>query len=210
MILYFIFAIAIGSQDEAGIVSILTFAGNSPIAFKAVVLLDGLFHVLFFITAITLFVILRQAYPVSATLILVCGAWQMPMGFTKGMIASMVFPQLGSEYLAADAALRATFLPTANAMDSLRNAMQWMDSFGIMFVCILVSLLPRSTGLPPLVRWIGWIMAIAILSPDPAFVVVVLLSPFWLFSLGLWMKRLADLKPEVVKDLSYSSPIGTD
>ena len=133
----------------------------------------------------------------------------MLIGFTKGMIASMVFPQLGSGYLAADAAIRANFLPVATAMDSLRNAMQWMDSFGIMFVWILVSLLPRSTNLPRLVRWTGWIMVVAILSPDPAFLLVVLLSPVWLFSLGLWMKRLANPKAGTVNDLSYSGSVGS-
>jgi hypothetical protein len=41
------------------------------------------------------------------------------------------------------------------------------------------------------VRWLGWIMTLGILTPDPGFLLVVLLSPFWLFMLGRWMKRLA-------------------
>jgi hypothetical protein len=75
-------------------------------------------------------------------------------------------------------------------MDGLRNALQWMDSLGVMFVWIIVSSLPQSTNLPRGVRWLGWIMTVAILSPDPAFLLVVLLSPFWLFMLGRWMRRL--------------------
>ena len=72
----------------------------------------------------------------------------------------------------------------------MHSALQWMDSLGVMCVWILVSLLPRSTNLPRPVRWLGWIMAVAILAPDPAFLLVVFLSPFWLFLLGRWMLRL--------------------
>ena len=125
----------------------------------------------------------------TASLLLICGAWQMLMGFTKGLISAYVFPQLGSAYLAADSALQASIIPTATAMDGLRNALQWMDSLGVMFVWIIVSLLPQSTNLPRGVRWLGWIMTVAILSPDPAFLLVILLSPFWLFMLGRWIDR---------------------
>ncbi len=194
LILYIILTLAIGPADDAGPASILTFAGKSPLAFEATAFLDGLFHALFFVTAIALFAALRETFPVQANLILVCGAWQMLIGFTKGLIACFVFPRLGSEYLAADAALQATFLPAALAMDSLHNALQWMDSLGIMFVWILVSLLPQTTGLPRLVRWFGWIMALGILIPDslfPGFLLVILFSTPWLFLLGRWMKRLS-------------------
>ena len=112
------------------------------------------FTALVFVTFVALFASLRAAFPVHADLILVCGAWQMLIGFTKGLIASFVFPRLGAAYLAADISLRATFIPAAMAMDSLRNALQWMDSLGVMFVWILVSLLPQSTNLPRPVRWL--------------------------------------------------------
>ena len=133
----------------------------------------------------------------QASLILVCGTWQMLLGFTKGMISSFVFPSLGSAYLAAGPALQAGFIPVASAFDGLHSALQWMDSFGVMFVWILVSLLPRSTNLPRPVRWLGWIMAVAILAPDPAFLLAVFLSPFWLFLLGRWMLRLTDPKGDI-------------
>jgi len=187
-----------GSNGSGGIAATLEFAGKSPIAYKAIVLVDGLFHALFFITTVTLFAMLRSAFPVRASLILVCGAWQMLMGYTKGLFSSYAFTDLGSAYLAAEATLRATLIPVANAANDLRNALQWMDSSGLMFVWILVSLLPPTTGLPRPVRWLGWILTFGILAPDPAFVLVVLLSPFWLFMLGRWMKRLALAPKEVL------------
>ena len=190
MILYFIMVFVIGLGDDSGIASTLEFAGRSPLAFRATTLLDGLFHALFFITVVTVYMMIREVWPVRAGLLLVCGAWQMLMGFTKGLIASYVFPQLGAAYLTADPRLRASLIPMAGAMDGLRTALQWMDSLGVMFVWVIISLLPRSANLPRGVRWLGWIMVIAIVSPDPAFVLVVLLSPFWLFRLGRWMKRL--------------------
>ena len=191
MILYFILIVLVGDASASGdIVAELTFAGNSPIAFKAIAILDGLFHVLFFVTTIALFAILLSSFPVRASLILVCGAWQMLLGFTKGMISFFTVPQLGAAYLAADSTVRSTLMPIADALGGLHSALQWMDSYGSMFVWILVVLLPPSTNLPRSVRWLGWAMTFGILFPNPGFLLVVLLSPFWLFLLGRWMKSL--------------------
>ena len=200
LIFYFILVIALGSSDDSNnLAALLMSAGRSPVPYIAVVFLDGLFHALAFVTFITLFTVLRVAFPVQANLILVCGVWQMLMGFTKGLIASYVFPRLGLAYLAADPALRSALIPVASAMDGLRTAMQWMDSLGVMFGWILVSLLPQSSNLPRPIRWLGWIMAFGILVPEtifPGFLLVILLSPPWLFLLGRWLKRLTvDLSP---------------
>jgi len=190
MILYFIIVLIIGLGDSAGIEQILEFAGTAPAAFGATVLLDGLFHVLFFLTAATLFAVLRLRWPVRASLIMVCGVWQMLMGFTKGFSSFLIFTSLGAAYVAGDAALRVTFIPAAMAMDGLRQALQQMDSFGVAVIWIIISLLPPSSALPRAVRWLGWILAFALLGPDPGFLLVILLSPIWLFLLGRWLKHL--------------------
>lgn len=114
----------------------------------------------------------------------------MLMGFTKGLISSLTFTELGSAYLTADATLRAALIPMASAQEGLVSALQWMDSLGVMFIWILVSLLPSTANLPRSVRWLGWIMTLGILAPDPGFLLVILLSPAWLFLLGRWLKRL--------------------
>lgn len=191
MILYFLFIFLFGDINNSGDLSAeLSFAGSSPINHQAIALLDGLFHVLFFVTTVTLFAILRQAWPVRASLILVSGAWQMLMAFTKALFDSFSFTSLGTAYLAADTTQRATLLPVAEALSGLHSALQWMDSFGVLFIWILVSLLPQDANLPRVVRVLGWIMTIGILTPGPGFLLVVLLSPFWLFMLGRWMKSL--------------------
>ena len=210
LIIYFIMVIALGGggDNSNNLAALLESAGKSPTSYVAVVFLDGLFHALAFVTFATLFTVLRVTYPVQANLILVCGAWQMLMGFTKGLIASYVFPRLGMAYLAADPTLRSALIPVASAMDGLRMALQWMDSLGVMFVWILVSLLPRSSDLPRPIRWIGWIMAFGILVPEkffPGFALVILLSPPWLFLLGRWMKRLA-LSPTPTQEMMGVSP----
>ncbi len=194
LILYVILVFSLGNPNDTGnIVTTLEFAGSSPTAYKAIVLLDGLSHALGFVMIVSLFAVLREAFPIRASLIVVFGAWQMIVGYTKGLVASYLFTQLGLAYLMADANLRASIIPTANAMNGLHNALEKMDSLGVMFVWILVSLLPQSTNLPRPIRWFGWIMTFGILLPDslPGFLFVVLFSPPWLFLLGRWMKRLA-------------------
>jgi hypothetical protein len=210
MILYFILVIAVGGggDDTNNFAALLKSAGGSPVPFIAVAFLDGLFHALTFITFLTLFTVLRLNFPVQATLILLCGAWQMLMGFTKGLIASYVFPRLGLADLTADATLHSALIPIAGAMDGLRVALQWMDSLGVMFVWILVSLLPASIALPRSVRWIGWIMTFGILVPEslfPGFLLVILFSPPWLFLLGRWLKRLT-LTPGPIHEIAVVIP----
>jgi len=192
LILYFVLIIAIGgaSIGSTNIRATLELAGKSPFVFGTTVMLDGFFHVLFFPTVVTLFSALRLRWPVRASLLLVFGTWQMLMGFTKALSSWFTFTHLGAAYVSGDAALRATLLPVAAGEYGLRDALQWMDSLGVLAIWVSVSLLPSSAGLPRAVRWLGWIMALAILSPGPAFLLVVLLSLPWLLLLGRWLKRL--------------------
>jgi hypothetical protein len=168
----------------------LELAGMSPVAFGAPILLAGLFHVLFFVTVATLFSALRLTWPVRASLLLVFGACEMITVVIKVLNSLFTFTSLGAAYVAGDAALRATFIPAATAADGLRQALQQVDSLAIAIVWVLISLLPPESRLPRPVRWLGWILALALHSPDPGVVLVFLLSPVWLFLLGRWLKRL--------------------
>ena len=192
LILYFAFVFAVGgaSIGSSDVGATLELAGKSPLVFGAIVVLDGLFHVLFFATVVTLYAAVRSRWPVRASLLLVFGAWQMVIGFTKALSSWFTFAHLGAAYVRGDEALRATLIPVAAGEFGLRDALQWMDSLGVLAIWVSVSLLPSSAGLPRAVRWLGWIMAVAILSPDPAFLVVVLMSLPWLLLLGRWLRRL--------------------
>ena len=89
LILYIILVFALNNPNDSGnIVTTLEYTGSSPIAYKAIVLLDGLFHALSFVMVVSLFVVLRETFPIRASLIMVFGAWQMIVGYTKGLIAS--------------------------------------------------------------------------------------------------------------------------
>jgi hypothetical protein len=192
MILYLLVALTIGQlANQSSLSQVLEAAGKRPFAFSTPVLLDGFSHVLFFVTFVTLFAALRTRWPVFASLILVFGAWQMFIGFTKALNTFITFNTLGQAYVSGDAAARQGLLFAAMASDGLRQALQWMDSLGVMAVWILVSLLPAAAGIPRPVRWLGWILSLAILAPDPAFLLVVLLFPVWQFLLGRWLKRQA-------------------
>lgn len=191
MIFYIALLILLGVANDGtgGVAQTLEAAGKSPLAFSTNVLLDGLFHVLFFGTVATLFAALRWRWPVWSSLLLVAGAWQMCAGFGKGLIAHYTFPTLGAAYVTGDAALKAILIPVATSADGLNQGLQQMDSIGVALVWVLMALLPAASGLPRPVRWLSWLLTMALLGPDPGFLLVILLSPVWLFLLGRWLKR---------------------
>lgn len=193
LILYVALIILLGTANDGtgGVAQTLESAGKSPTAFSANVLLDGLFHVFFFGTVVTLFVALRRRWPVWSSLLLVAGAWQMYAGLAKGLIAHYTFPVLGAAYLTGDAAHKALLLTVATGADSLNRGLQQMDSIGVAICWVLVALLPAASQLPRPVRWLSWLLPVALLGPDPGFLLVILLSPVWLLLLGRWLKSLA-------------------
>jgi hypothetical protein len=156
LILYFVFVFAVGgaSIGSSDVGATLELAGKSPLEFGAIVVLDGLFHVLFFATVVTLFAALRSRWPVRASLLLVFGAWQMTVGFTKALSSWFTFAHLGAAYVGGEESLRETLLPVAAGEYGLRDALQWMDSLGVLAVWLSVSLLPSGAGLPA--RCAGW------------------------------------------------------
>ena len=115
LMLYFVLVFALGgaSIGSSSVGATLQFAGSSPLEFGAIVVLDGLFHVLFFATVVTLFAALRSRWPVRASLLLVFGAWQMVVGLTKALSSWFTFTHLGAAYVGGGEALRETLLPVA-------------------------------------------------------------------------------------------------
>jgi hypothetical protein len=193
--LSFVASLALGGMPIARgeIGPALEIAGKSPVVFGAIVMLDAVFHALFFVSAVTLFAVLRQRWPVRASLILTGGAWQMIIGLTKGLSSAFTFTRLGAAYVVGDSAVKTLLLPVASGEYGLRLALQAMDGCGVMVVWLIISLFPSGIGLPRLVRWVGWLLILALLIATPAggptFLLVVLLFPVWLFLIGRWLQR---------------------
>lgn len=166
---------------------LLEFAGTSHFVFSVIVMLDAIFHAMFFITAVTLYAIWRQTMPLCASLIIVGGAWQMVIGMTKGLTTIYTLSPLGTAYLAGNSTLQASLLPIAQSLYGLRLGLQAMDGFGVIMIWAIVSLLPVESGIPRSIRWLGWILSLALLAATPSgptFFIVAILFPVWLFLIG--------------------------
>ena len=171
--------------------AMLELAGRTPTAFGAAVLLDGTFHILFLVSAVTLYMALKGSWPVRSAIILGCGFWQMIVGFTKGLSSFFMFTPLGSAYVAGDAATKVTLAAVASGFYGLRLALQIMDGAGIMVIWIILSVLPAGSITRP-IRGLGWAMTLALLAATPSgptFLLVVVFFPIWAFLVGRWLKR---------------------
>ncbi len=172
----------------------LEFAGKFPAAVVVGQLVEGLQHVVLFVSFVTLFAALRRRWPVRASLILVFGAAQMIVGTTKVMIVQLMFIRLGDAYVHAGAAAKAAFLAVAAGAEGLRLGLQSIDGLGVSAVLVMLSLLPRESRLPRVVRWLGWgqVAALLLATPEgPTFFMAMLLLPFWAVLVGRWLKQLA-------------------
>ena len=58
----------------------------------------------------------------------------MVVGFTKALSSWFTFAHLGAAYVKGGEALRETLLPVAAGEFGLRDALQWMDSLGVLAV----------------------------------------------------------------------------
>jgi hypothetical protein len=175
----------------------LAYAGRFPTVATIGSLADGFSHVVFFVTFVAVFAVLRRSFPVQATLIVVGAAWQLVVGLTKALTSVYIITSLGTLYLATPLSGRAAFLPVGTLAQGLRQGLQDMDTYGVVAVWLLLALLPRATGMPRLVRWLGVVMTVAILQPwwDFGFPLALLLAAVWAISLGLWLKRQAATSP---------------
>lgn len=171
----------------------LAYAGQFPTATIIGSLADGFSHVVFFVTFVAVFAVLRRGFPVRATLIVVAAAWQLVVGVTKALTSAYIIPSLGTLYLATPLSGKGAFLPVGTLAQGLRQGLQDMDTYGVIAVWLMLALLPRATSMPRLVRWLGVFMTVAILQPwwDFGFPLALLLAAIWAILLGLWLKRQA-------------------
>ena len=74
----------------------MAYAGRFPTVATLGCLADGFSHVVFFVTFVAVFAVLRRRWPVRATLIVVGAAWQLVVGLTKALTSVYIITSLGS------------------------------------------------------------------------------------------------------------------
>jgi hypothetical protein len=162
-------------------------------------LLDGTNHLVFFVTWVAVFIAILRVWPVRAALVLVLGAISLAFGLAKGITTSYLATTLGAAYL-ANPTEQTSLLAAGKVADGLRAGLQDMDTYPLVAIWVLLSLLPASAGLGRAARIMGWILASALILggllqligvDNPLFLVVVLISPPYFFLLGSWLKRIS-------------------
>ena len=155
---------------------------------------ESLVQVAIFVSFVAVFAVLRNRWPVWAHLILIIGASQMILGLTKALTSVYMVTSLGASYLAASAVGKAALLPLGGVVGGLRQGFQDMDTYTLIVVWVLIALLPKATGMPRWVRWLGLAMSVGYLLPFDGpigFFIFTLLISFWAFLLGRWLLRQA-------------------
>ena len=162
-------------------------------------LLDGTNHLVFFVTWVAVFIAILRVWPVRAALVLVLGAISLAFGLAKGITTSYLATTLGAAYL-ANPTEQTSLLAAGKVADGLRAGLQDMDTYPLVAIWVLLSLLPASARLGRVARIMGWILASAFILAgllqlvgidNPLFLVVVLISPPYFFLLGSWLKRIS-------------------
>jgi hypothetical protein len=186
----------------------LAYAGRFPTAATIGSLADGFSHVVFFVTFVAVFAVLRRSFPVRATLIVVGAAWQLVVGVTKALTSVYIITSLGALYLTMPLSGKGAFLPVGTLAQGLRQGLQDMDTYGVIAVWLLIALLPAATGMPRLLRWLGVLMTVAILQPwwDFGFPLALLLAAVWAIVLGLWLKQQAVTPSATPASMAVATP----
>jgi hypothetical protein len=175
-------------------------AGRYPSLLTIPSLVDGATHVFAFVSALTVFAVVRARWPVRSALLLVLAALQMAFGMDKAVTTSYIATSLGAAYLSANQASSAAFLPVGVAASALRTGLQEMDTYSVVAMLILLSVLPVASSLPRAVRIIGGLIAGALVVDGllglfglqtPLFFLVIVLYPAYFFILGSWLKSQA-------------------
>ena len=172
----------------------LDYAGRFPTAVLIGYIGESLVQVAIFVSFVAVFAVLRNRWPVWAHLLLIVGAWQMILGLTKALTSVYMVTSLGASYLAASAVGKVALLPLGGVVGGLRQGFQDMDTYTLIVVWVLIALLPKATGMPRWVRWLGLAMSVGYLLPFDGpigFFIFTLLISFWAFLLGRWLLRQA-------------------
>lgn len=175
----------------------LVYAAHYPAAVGFGYLGDAVYGTVFFVSLVAVFAVLRPRWPVWAQLILIGGIGELLAVWAKNLVSFYMASSLGASYLAADAAGKVALLPLGGVAAGIRQGLQDLDTYTLIAAWILIALLPKATGMPRLVRWMGVALSIAFVLPfgPIGFFIAVAVTPVWAIPLGLWLKRAASTHP---------------
>jgi hypothetical protein len=172
----------------------LSYAGHYPQATALGYLADAVYGTIFFVSLFAVFAALRSRWPLWAHLILIGGIGELLAVWAKNLVSFYTVTSLGASYLAADAAGKVAMLPLGGVVAGIRQGLQDLDTYTLIAAWILIALLPKATGMPRLVRWVGIALSLAFVLPfdgPVGFFIAVALTPIWAIPLGRWLKRVA-------------------
>jgi hypothetical protein len=188
----------------------LDYAGHFSTAVFIGYIGESLQQVAIFVSFVAVFAVLRKRWPIWAHLLLTFGAWQMILGLTKAFTSVYMVTSLGASYLAASAVGKVALLPLGGVVGGLRQGLQDMDTYGLIAAWVVIALLPKATGMPRWVRWLGLAMSVGYLLPFDGpigFFIFTLLIPIWAFLLGRWLLRQAAGTPVAAVEIATAAHI---
>jgi hypothetical protein len=171
----------------------LMYAVQHPAALVFGYVADAVGNTVVVVTIIAVFVALRPRWPVWAQLILLFGIASLVVVWGKALMSIDMAGSLSSSYLAASALGKTALLPLGGVASAIHQGLQDLDTYALIGAWILIAFLPKATGVPRLVRWVGVALSIAFLLPfgPIGFFISTVLTPIWAIPLGIWIKHQA-------------------
>ena len=154
---------------------------------------DAVGNTVFVVTVAAVFVALRTRWPMWAQLILLAGFGSLLAVWGKALVSMDMTSSLSASYLAAGTIGKAALLPLGGVAAAIRQGLQDLDTYSLIAAWILIACLPKETGMPRMVRWVGVALSVAFVLPlgPIGFFIATVLAPAWAIPLGLWLKREA-------------------
>jgi hypothetical protein len=171
----------------------MAYTAQYPTAVVFGYIADAVGNTVFVVTIAAVFVALRTRRPMWAQLILLAGFGSLLAVWGKALVSVDMASSLSASYLAAGTAGKAALLPLGGVAAAITQGLQDLDTYSLIAAWILIAFLPKATGMPRLVRWMGVALSVAFVLPfgPIGFFIATVLTPAWAIPLGLWLKRQA-------------------
>ncbi len=171
----------------------LAYTAQYPTAVTFGYIGDAVGNTVVVVTIAAVFVALRTRWPMWAQLILLAGFGSLLAVWGKALVSIDMAGSLSASYLAAGTVGKAALLPLGGVAAAIRQGLQDLDTYSLIVAWILIAFLPKATGMPRLVRWVGVAISVGYVLPfgPIGFFIATVLTPAWAIPLGLWLRREA-------------------